>query len=345
MTNPPSASIVLVTHRRPAGLRDMLGSLAAARLPPTLAEILVIENGDPNSGSREVVAATVMPVPVRWFHLPDSRLAAARNFAVVTAGGEFIILYDDDIRVGADAPAAYVAAAATFGRRHFFGGPLVARQDVAPPDWVVAFLPNSARGWTLGSERQFVNKPVFIGSNLAAFKSDILAVGGFPEYLGPGQPYRVAGEETFLQVRMLDRGMRGVFVPEAGVEHHVPVDRCGPAFALDRHFQHAVVIELARHIENRIRPSRLPQRWVWRRLIASYARVLRGRLGNADSRSRFDAELDLCDSRALFAARSIMTRHRLYDRFCDDGPAPIAGAIAATRDRGHRLSTPAQARD
>ncbi|MFO1190143.1 MAG: glycosyltransferase family A protein [Alphaproteobacteria bacterium] len=314
MSNLPSTSVVVVTHRRPDGLREMLGSLASARVPPTLAEVLVIENGDPGCGSREVAAAATLPVPVHWTFIPKSSISVSRNAGVVAAEGEFIIFFDDDVRVGIDTPAAYVAAAA-FGPQHFFGGPLEVRQDVAPPDWLNEFLPNSARGWSLGAERQIVRKPVFLGANLAAFKSDILAAGGFPEYLGGGLPYRVGGEETFLQVRMLDKGLQGVFVPEASVQHHVPAERCTPAFALDRYFNYEVTFRIAHHIENRIRPGRLPPRWVWRKFLTAYVRAVLKRIQTPDLKARFQSELDLRIARAYFAAHAIMARYRLYDRY------------------------------
>jgi len=322
----PSTSIVVVTHRRPDGLRDMLDSLAAARVPPTLAEVLVIENGDPGCGSRDVAAAAALPVPVRWAFVPQSSVSVSRNSGVRSAEGEFIILFDDDIRVGADTPAAYVAAAADFGPQHFFGGPLDVRQDLAPPDWLNEFLPASARGWSLGAGRQIVKNPVFLGANLAAFRSDILAVGGFPEYLGGGLPYRVGGEETCLQQRMLDKGMRGVFVPEASVQHHVPAERCTPAFALDRYFNYEVTALIAHHIENRIRPGQLPPRWVWRRFLTAYAIAVLQRIHAPDLQARFQSEFDLLAARADFAAHAIMARHRLYDRFCEQASEMGRGA-------------------
>ena len=316
----PSTSIAIVTHRRPDALRDMLASLAAARFPPSVTQALVIENGDPDCGSRDVAAAAALPLAVRWHHLADSRVSVSRNFGVAEAGGDFVVIYDDDVRIGAEALTAYVAAAAEFGPGHFFGGPIVPRQDVAPPEWLSAYLPASARGWTLGAERRIVDAPVFLGANLAAFRSDILAAGGFPEYLGTGQDYVVGGEETCLQQRMLDQGMKGVFVPDAVVQHHVPAERCTPAFALDRYFSYLVTSEIARHVEKDISPSRLPPRWVWRQFLTSYVKALWRRLGMRDEQARFGADLDLCAPRAQFAARAIMARHHLYDRYGRSAP-------------------------
>lgn len=319
MPNPPETTIVIVTHRRPESLRETLSSLAAARFPVAVVEALVIENGDSASGSREVAAAARLPVSVRWLFLADSRLSAARNFGVANARGEFVIIHDDDIWIGPDSLDAYVVAAAELGPGHFFGGPLVPRYDVPPPDWLYPYLPHSARGWTLGSERRIIDQPAFLGSNHGAFRVDFEAVGGYPEYLGPGQRYRLAGEETYLQQRMLDRGMKGVFLPRAAIEHYVPVERCSPHFALERFRQYQVVCEIARHIENRIKPSRFPPRWVWRRLLVSTVTAMWKRAAVHDIRARFDSELELCTARAPFLARSIMARYDLYDEFCADG--------------------------
>jgi hypothetical protein len=72
----------------------------------------------------------------------------------------------------------------------------------------------------------------FIGSNWAAFVSDLLAIGPFHDALGPNT--RVVGEETLMQIEMMRRGINGINVPAARAWHYVPPERSSAAWALSR---------------------------------------------------------------------------------------------------------------
>jgi len=90
------------------------------------------------------------------------------------------------------------------------------------------------RGYDLGEAEVTVRTSHFVGFNMAAFRADLLRVGGFPEYLGPNPEFPVSACETICLERLLAREMWGVFIGAARVSYYVPAKNRTPGFALAR---------------------------------------------------------------------------------------------------------------
>ena len=150
-----------------------------------------------------------------------------------------VVFLDDDVRVVPDLLEVYAAAARRAGPGQFFGGPVAPDYEEAPPDWLIEFLPLSARGWRPDDPSQAITRPFFLGFNWAAFAGDLRRVGGFSERFGPGSDAGV-GDETDMQRRLVTAGLKAVYVPQALVYHWVPRDRCSPEWALERAYRNGI---------------------------------------------------------------------------------------------------------
>lgn len=228
MRSPPSTAIVVPTSRRQDLLARTLKSLAEARTPDAVTEVIVAENGGAH-GAADIVerlAPGFGRVRLRHLLLEDGNKCRALNAALAGTRAELVCFFDDDVVVAAGALEAYVDAATRYGPRHQFSGPLVADWEREPAEWLKDYLPPSAKGWYHGEEEHYFDQPYFIGSNWAAFRADIQRAGGFDERIGPGSPSGAIGDEMELQQRLLDAGSRGVYLPAASIRHHVPADRC-----------------------------------------------------------------------------------------------------------------------
>lgn len=221
MSSTPDTAVVIATHRRERLLRRTLNSLASASVPGAVREVLVVENGGAH-GARDVVEPFAGRLPVRYLLLDEGNKCKALNLALAQSATDLIYFLDDDVRIDEGAVVAYMEAAGRYGPGHHFAGPLEAEWEVEPPDWLKPYLPPSAVGWDKGDEERYYDRPHFIGSNWAAFRADMLAVGGFSEHIGPGSPLGAIGDEMELQQRLLDAGGRGVYLPSARAWHHVP---------------------------------------------------------------------------------------------------------------------------
>lgn len=226
-------AVVIATCGRPDSLERTLESLAAANRPPALTEVIVAENGGAQ-GAAAVVKRLSDRLPVRHILRDEGNKSGALNAALDACTCDFVYFMDDDVRIAPEAVETYSEAAARYGPGHHFSGPLVAEWEVEPPDWLKRYLPGSARGWDEGDEEIYYDRPYFIGSNWAAFRSDVLAAGGFDERIGPGSPTGAIGDEMELQRRLLDAGGRGVYLPGARVWHDVPANRCDFPWAVGR---------------------------------------------------------------------------------------------------------------
>lgn len=229
----PDTAVVIATARRERLLRRTLESLATAGLPEALKEVLVVENGGAH-GARAVAEQFAGRLPIRYLFENEGNKCKAMNLALEQSVADLVYFLDDDVRVDEGAPETYVEAAGRYGPGHHFSGPLVADWEEEPAEWLKPYLPASAIGWDKGESERFYDKPHFIGSNWAAFRDDMLAVGGFSEHIGPGSPLGAIGDEMELQQRLLDAGGRGVYLPSARVWHHVPRSDCDFAWARKR---------------------------------------------------------------------------------------------------------------
>jgi len=217
-------AIIIPTYKRPAFLERVLVSLSKCAYPPNV-EILVVENG-PVSGAEEVCRAHSVGGRVRYFYWPIAVKSLALNHVIRGSDADFLIFFDDDVKVPEDIVAIYVAAAERYGKGHLFGGPLVPDAETECPAHLVPYLPRSAAGWSLGDrevEIKAADFEFFFGANWAAFRSDLASAGFFADDLGvTGEKNSPVGEEGELQQRMVAAGGKAIYLPGAVIHHFVP---------------------------------------------------------------------------------------------------------------------------
>jgi len=236
--------VAIATHDRSELLERTLSSLAQCRIPDGFCGTLVVENGS-RAGAEAIVSRAPAAIRPRYLFEPVGNKSRALNLVLQEAGG-LVIFLDDDVRVGPELLDAYVRAAHAAGPGHFFGGPVAPDYEQAPPQWLVKFLPLSARGWTLDDPASLASKPFFLGFNWAAYVDDLTRVGGFNDQFGPGAVTGSVGQEGEMQRRLVAGGVTARFVAEALVHHWVPRDRCSADWALDRAYRDGIRMGLQR---------------------------------------------------------------------------------------------------
>lgn len=217
--------VIIPTHGRPTLLGRTLESLSKCDIPKGYAETVVIENG-PKSGAETVVRDTAIKYPhlkIRYMHVERANKSHALNEAITTVGDSLIVFFDDDVRLEPDTLMAYATAAETQSGASFFGGPVSIDYEQVPPAWLVPLLPRSAQGYELFDRG--VMSGEFLGFNWAARSSDLITAGLFDPDFGPGSPTGATGQESDMQHRLRDLGLRDVGVEGARVWHYVPKNR------------------------------------------------------------------------------------------------------------------------
>jgi len=221
-----------------AGRADLLGStlrsLAACDIPASLASVIVIENG-PACGSELVCRQSYGDLNVRYAWTPEPNKSLALNTALQQIPDHSLIVFsDDDIRFTPKTLVAFEQSAANAAPNKFFGGPFGCDYEVAPPPWILPYLPLSAIGWQPNEEAFDPRSGSFLGFNWAAYCYDIKRLGGFDPNFGPGSPTGATGQESNMQRRMRAAGMTAQLVPDAHVFHFVPANRCSIDWAVHR---------------------------------------------------------------------------------------------------------------
>jgi glycosyltransferase involved in cell wall biosynthesis len=213
-------------------LERALQCLVDADRPDTLKRVYVVENGK-KEGAEAKVDKFRDRLPMEYRYTPTGSKCAALNLVLDELSGEFVVFYDDDVRIHPGALRAYANASAGKSGGEFYAGKCLVDYDAPPPEWLKHYLPYSAKGWSYGEEICEIKQPLALGFNWAAFSDDLKRAGNFDINIGPGRVISV-GDETELQKIMFSQGVKGIYLPEGVVWHHVPADRCSPDWTLER---------------------------------------------------------------------------------------------------------------
>jgi glycosyltransferase involved in cell wall biosynthesis len=209
---PEKISVIVSTYNNPRVLEMVLGSLAhqeRGRRTPAY-EVIVADDGS-GEDTAALLARLQAGYPVPLLHAWQAdrgfRVAAARNTALLMAGGDYVVFIDGDCLVPADFIAAHarLAEPAWFvaGARCFIKRRPTAAMMTNPDRWI---RPRRL-AWFGRGLRAAINRPFQLLSlpgnllryrrpgewrkvqtcNLAVWRSDIDRIGGFDEtYVGHG---------------------------------------------------------------------------------------------------------------------------------------------------------------
>lgn len=310
-TGRPDTSIIIPTYRRPALLERVLRDLASAPLPAELREVLIVENGR-RDGTEAICEQYADQLPVHFHFVDEPGKSNALNVALHLTDAEYIVFYDDDVRIDPAGPDAFIDGAHRYGPGHFFGGPVRPEYAGEPPaDWMRPWFTTCVIGWSLGDEEQPHDE--FLGANWAAFRSDLLGAGGFVRGLGPNAEFRTVGQEVEMQERLLARGVRGVYLPDASVQHYVPEHQCTLGWLRKRWYQQRMsrVLLSPEHLDAP-RLADVP-RFLWRQLLGDGARTLAARMIAPRTKSRILSEMKLAATLGQVAGYRRVRREGGFD--------------------------------
>jgi glycosyltransferase involved in cell wall biosynthesis len=210
----PSVSVVMPTRGRRAMLRRVLAPLLA---DPALHEAVVVVDGDVDGSLaelRELAAGDPRLSPVA---LGGAGRAAARQAGLERAGGDVVLLLDDDVVGEPGLVGAHARRHAQADRLVVVGAmPVPVPEGRAPGRFVQREYARSYADhcdlWARDAAAVLLH---LWGGNVSARRADLLAAGG----LAP--PVRLDYHEDYeIGLRLHDAGLTGVFAPEARATHY-----------------------------------------------------------------------------------------------------------------------------
>ncbi|RFB73780.1 MULTISPECIES: glycosyltransferase family 2 protein [unclassified Herbaspirillum] len=272
MTAPIDISICICTFRRPALLDQLLMALTEQACDGLRVEVVVVDN-DPAGSAAEVLRdwQSRMPMPLHARHETTPNIAQARNAAVHTAQGEWVLFIDDDEAPDADWIRHLVHTQREYNADAVFA-PVLPRYLSDTPDWIRAGDFFNRRRFATGTA--ITTKDARTGNVLIRRSKLMVVPGPFDTAFG-----RTGAEDTMLFRDMLAHGARFIWCDEATVSEEVPAQRANLNWLLRRSYrlgQTYVLSEIARlgGLQRFLRAAQLGVRALIQLLIAAGVTLL-----------------------------------------------------------------------
>lgn len=225
---PTQVDVCVCTFRRESVVAT-LESLAAQGIPPATELRVIVADNDETPSARDRVAAAAgrLALDLRYRHCPARNISIARNGALDAADGDWVAFIDDDETAAPGWLAALLSRAAETGADVVLG-PVRPLYRPEAPSWMRAGAFHATEPVTKG------------GRIVAGYTSNALMRRMAPA--AEGQRFDLAlgrsgGEDTEFFDRLIARGARIAYAPDAVVSEVVPPDRARLDWLLRRRFR------------------------------------------------------------------------------------------------------------
>jgi glycosyltransferase involved in cell wall biosynthesis len=230
-------TVAICTHDRAAALDVTLGTLSHLSAPGITYEILLVDNASTDETPAVAAQWRDRGLPLRVVSESTLGLSSARNRAIEEAIGSYILFLDDDVSVGPGLLAAYHRTAGEFPDAPFMGGPIVPVFEGEATPLARAILeakPGAYSALNLGESPQFLEPTAGPWGANCCIRRACIGAERFDQrlcYVGRGG---IVGDEVEFLTRIAQRCGPGRWVPDASLQHRIPVSRATWSF-LERH--------------------------------------------------------------------------------------------------------------
>lgn len=231
--------IVIPTYGDGTRLENTLLGLSRAKEIKNIGLVLVVENGK-KFNAESVCKKFEELFSIKYIYTSKQGLVSARNVGVCNSISDYILFIDDDIEIHGNMLESYHQAINEHGDAYFYGGALYPDYEKTPPQWIVKYLPWSAKEYFIASEKCIFAKPVFLGGNICVPKLALINAGSFEGPCASGYNQGGVGEEMRLQEKLLAGGLKACWIPEASGKHWIPENKCNKEFVIQRYYRYGL---------------------------------------------------------------------------------------------------------
>jgi GT2 family glycosyltransferase len=249
----PFISVVIPTCNRQETLITCVESIRANNYEQY--EIIVVDQSDTNETHAKIMEMFNLPevVYVRSYTKCSSD---SRNRGWEKARGEIVAFTDDDAQVGKSWLEAYASAFGQVNARvGVVGGRVEPVFEIPRPPWLPSEKDYLLPGFNAGADmKAFPSESLPMSVNFALRREVLVETGGFDTRLGlkeGSQNPHIGGEDSFLSMKVKERGYSILYQPSAVVYHPIAADRLTRRFFLKRNFREgvtAIALENAKNI-------------------------------------------------------------------------------------------------
>jgi len=264
-------TVALCTHNHADRLERTLRDLNELRMPQAGWELLVVDNGC-RDGTSDLLARHTWSAgwQVRVVREEKLGLSNARNAAIASARGEYVIFMDDDETPDPDWLCAYERLIEAH-RPDAFGGRQVVLFEDTRPRWLTDELLGFLGELNRADEVVPLTDPYtpFYGGNFGIRKTVCDIVGFFDDMLGRKGTDNTGGEEVDFYRRLLAAGLKVWWTPEAVIHHRIQAAKLERSYFHDLHYRMGRVDA----IRKRGNGSRVPPLYLYGQLVRALRAV------------------------------------------------------------------------
>lgn len=298
------ASIIVCTYNRADSLRETLAALKALEAQPERDwEVIVVDNNS-RDHTRQVVEEAQAGWPrLRYEFEAAQGLSNARNHGIAAARGEVLLFTDDDVLPETDWMEVSLAGLERYGA-DACGGYIAPRWEIPPPAWLSERFHGFLAVRTDRSDDYPIDVPGLApyGANMVVKKAVFDRVGGFDTSRGRTGKSLASGEDGELFERILNAGLKAVFLGRSRVHHKVEGFRCTKAYMRRWRFQTSRNIAISKGVAGSSRIFNIPL-YMFPQLLRAFGRALSG---------KFSCPADEAFFREIIVAHFLGTMNGLY---------------------------------
>ncbi|MEI6181267.1 MAG: exopolysaccharide biosynthesis glycosyltransferase EpsD [Chloroflexales bacterium] len=198
----PLVSVIIPTYNRLPRLKQVLAALERQDYPRDQFNVVVISDGS-TDGTDDYVQRLVTPLDLVFAPQANQGPAAARNYGIRCASGEYILFIDDDIIPAPGLLTEHMRLHATEEQLVVLG-PMLTPTDFTLSPWVAweqAMLYKQYTAMQLG--RWAPTARQFYTGNTSLARKHLLAVGGFDERFRRAEDVELAYRLDKLDLRFI----------------------------------------------------------------------------------------------------------------------------------------------
>lgn len=232
--------IAVCTWNRAELLAKTLDSLAKLSIEPMVRLRVIIVDNNSTDSTAEVIQAfqeSDFANSNAVLKLTETRQGHtfSRNCAVDAADSDLMIWTDDDVEVSSDWVAKYVEVANQNPEIAFWGAEIAPRFEAELPKWIEENW-DAVKGCfairEISGDLELDISSLPYGANFAV-RTTVQKEHRFDESLGRRGDQVLGEDELDLFRRLLAGGLRGQWVPGAGVQHFIPASRASEEYVFD----------------------------------------------------------------------------------------------------------------
>ena len=231
-------SIVIPTRNRASMLEACLEGVANQECSVSLAQVIVVDNGDDAGATRLVAEKAAKKLPITYLFSDVSDVSRARNRGLAEATGDITVFLDDDEIPHLDwlteMLGPFVDSSAN---ADIVAGNYVPDWEVPRPSWLSEkYFGVYSAGLDLGDTPRLLTAGEWVLEGNIGVKTNLLRdAGGFDEKLGRKGQSLISGEGIVYQ-QLVRNGARLFYNPRCAVTHRIHAHRISKQWLQKRMF-------------------------------------------------------------------------------------------------------------